>query len=196
MEADLLELRYVPLSTVRRWDRNPKKHDMQALSDAIRRYGFTDPPKYDPALNDGAGGLAHGNGRDECLAWMQSQGEPLPRGIGYDATKKDWLIPVLFGVDAPSQAVAEAYAIDHNNLTMAGGDFRATDMARMWNGDYSDVLQDLIAAGEMPVTLDLDDMAVLNGLSSPDVEFKEYDESVENDVKYCTCPSCGHKFPQ
>jgi hypothetical protein len=79
---------------------------------------------------------------------------------------------------------------------MAGGDFRATDMARMWNGDYSDVLQDLIAAGEMPVTLDLDDMAVLNGLSSPDVEFKEYDESVENDVKYCTCPSCGHKFPQ
>lgn len=27
-------------------------------------------------------------------------------------------------------------------------------------------------------------------------EFKEYDESVEDDVKYCTCPNCGHKFPQ
>jgi hypothetical protein len=27
------------------------------------------------------------------------------------------------------------------------------------------------------------------------VEFKEYDESVENEVKYCTCPACGHKFP-
>jgi hypothetical protein len=32
-------------------------------------------------------------------------------------------------------------------------------------------------------------------LARPDVEFKEYDESVENDVKYCTCPKCGHKFP-
>lgn len=28
-----------------------------------------------------------------------------------------------------------------------------------------------------------------------DVEFKEYDESVENDVKYCTCPKCGERFP-
>jgi hypothetical protein len=28
-----------------------------------------------------------------------------------------------------------------------------------------------------------------------DVNFKEYDESVENDVKYCTCPKCGEKFP-
>jgi hypothetical protein len=26
-------------------------------------------------------------------------------------------------------------------------------------------------------------------------EFKEYDELVEDDVKYCTCPNCGHKFP-
>lgn len=31
---------------------------------------------------------------------------------------------------------------------------------------------------------------------APDVEFKEYTEEVENDVKYCTCPNCGHKFPQ
>jgi hypothetical protein len=28
-----------------------------------------------------------------------------------------------------------------------------------------------------------------------DVEFKEYDESVENEVKYCTCPKCGHRWP-
>lgn len=30
----------------------------------------------------------------------------------------------------------------------------------------------------------------------PDVEFKEYDESVADEVKYCECPSCGHKFPK
>jgi hypothetical protein len=27
------------------------------------------------------------------------------------------------------------------------------------------------------------------------VEFKEYDESVVDDVKYAECPKCGHKFP-
>jgi hypothetical protein len=27
-------------------------------------------------------------------------------------------------------------------------------------------------------------------------EFKEYDESVENDVEYIECPNCGHKWPK
>jgi hypothetical protein len=27
-------------------------------------------------------------------------------------------------------------------------------------------------------------------------EFREYDESVADEVKYCTCPECGHRFPQ
>lgn len=26
--------------------------------------------------------------------------------------------------------------------------------------------------------------------------FKEYDETIEDDVEYCTCPNCGHKFPK
>lgn len=30
----------------------------------------------------------------------------------------------------------------------------------------------------------------------PNVEFKEYDESVEKDVKYIECPSCGHQIPK
>ena len=30
----------------------------------------------------------------------------------------------------------------------------------------------------------------------PNVEFKEYDESVENEVEYITCPECGHKWPK
>lgn len=30
----------------------------------------------------------------------------------------------------------------------------------------------------------------------PDVDFKEYDESVANDVEMCTCPKCGHEFPK
>lgn len=34
-----------------------------------------------------------------------------------------------------------------------------------------------------------------SGTALIDVDFKEYDESVENEVKYCTCPKCGERFP-
>ena len=29
-----------------------------------------------------------------------------------------------------------------------------------------------------------------------DVEFKEYDESIADEVEYLTCPECGHKWPK
>lgn len=29
-----------------------------------------------------------------------------------------------------------------------------------------------------------------------DVEFPEYTEDVENEVQYCECPECGHRFPK
>ena len=31
---------------------------------------------------------------------------------------------------------------------------------------------------------------------APDVSFPEYDESTADDVQYCECPSCGHRFPK
>lgn len=34
------------------------------------------------------------------------------------------------------------------------------------------------------------------GEDPSNVEFKEYDEKVELEVQYCTCPKCGHKFPK
>jgi hypothetical protein len=40
----------------------------------------------------------------------------------------------------------------------------------------------------------LDALATEAGM--PDVEFKEYDESAADDVQYCECPNCGHKFPK
>lgn len=33
------------------------------------------------------------------------------------------------------------------------------------------------------------------GIIAPSVEFKEYDESIENEVKYHECPACHHKWP-
>lgn len=157
--SDQLELRYIPLSTVRRWDRNPKKHDMGALAASIERYGFKDPPAFDPSLNTGTGGIVEGNGRAECLTWMKQQKKHAPRGVLVD--KDEWLIPVLFGVDAPSQAAAEAYGVDHNNLTMAGGEYTAVDISRMWGDGFADVLGSLADLGELPITFDADDLDLL-----------------------------------
>ena len=73
-----LELRYIPLSQARRWDENPKLHDLPALIVSIERYGFGDPPKFDARLD----GLVYGNGRTEALEQMREQGKEPPRGIG------------------------------------------------------------------------------------------------------------------
>ncbi len=156
MADDLLRIEYVPLDEVQRWPRNPKKHDMGALVAAIERYGFVDPPKWDATL----GALVYGNGRDEALEWMKMQGRAAPRGVRVDEHGR-WLIPVKFGVDAVSSTEAEALAIDHNNLTMSGGDFTAFDMARMWDASYTDVLAGLQIDDALPLTLDDDALAAL-----------------------------------
>lgn len=41
---------------------------------------------------------------------------------------------------------------------------------------------------------ELDELMV--ELMPPNVEFKEYDESVADDVEMCTCPHCGKEFPK
>jgi DNA modification methylase len=168
MTADTLELRYVPLETLRRWDRNVKKHDMGALVASIERHGFRDPPAFDASLNGGEGGVVEGNGRGEALTLIRAEGRPAPRGVVVEGA--DWLVPVIFGLDAPSQAAAEAYGVAHNNLTLAGGDFTALDIAGLWEpAGYAALLEDLAQQGEIPVGLDGDDVdALLRELAGVD----------------------------
>lgn len=172
--SEELTLRYIPLAQVARWNRNPKKHDLGAILESIYRHGFKDPPKFEPLLNDGAGGIVEGNGRDEALQFAQQQQRTPPRGIrvGDDG---DWLIPILFGVDASSQAAAEAYGLDHNSLTLAGGEFTAEEIARLWTADYLTILTELSDAGELPVSVDGDDLDAL--FTAADTEAGEGGES-------------------
>jgi len=167
VDNELLRLEYVPLATVALWDRNPKRHDVGGIIESIERYGFKDPPKFEPALNDGEGGIVEGNGRTVVLRMMQADYEKEdkepPRGIAL--SDGDWAVPVLFGVDAASQGAAEAYAIDHNNLTMAGGDFDGFEMARLWDSSYVDMLP---KGKDAPVTVDGATMDVL--LAMRDIE--------------------------
>src|SRR5437016_5363320 len=117
---EALSIRYVHLSQALAWawTDNPKLHDLPKVKESIRRHGFKDPPKFEPTLNAGAGGIVEGNGRMQGLSEMHAAAEPAPRGIGVDDDGA-WWVPVLFGVDAASQAEASSYGIDHNWLTVS-----------------------------------------------------------------------------
>lgn len=135
--SDTLRLEYVPLGQALEWDwlDNPKKHDQPKIVQSILTYGFQDPPKFDPNLNGGNGGFAYGNGRVRALGVVQEQGHPVPNGIDVITTTGEWAVPILFGNDLPDRAAAEAFAVDHNNLTLGGSGLTYLDAARMYQAD-------------------------------------------------------------
>lgn len=176
-----LEIRYVRLSDVRRWNRNPKKHDIGALVQSIRKHGFKNPPKFEPALNNGQGGLVIGNGRDEALEWMEKE-DPAnpPRGIATDE-QGAWLVPIVFGVDAASQNAAESYGVDDNNLTMMGGDFGAFDLSKMWDEQaYNELLLGLAQEGEYTISIPAETLVFLNSAGSSLIDYYKNQESNRN----------------
>jgi hypothetical protein len=157
---ELLKLEYVPLATALHWERNPKRHDHGAICQSFKKHGFKDPPKFEPKLNGGRGGMVEGNGRTHVLREMKNAGESPPRGVL--ATKDDWFIPVLFGVDAESERAAESYGVDHNNLVMHGGDFSAYDVSKLWDETaYAALLTDMAQFDALPVSVDGDDVDAL-----------------------------------
>lgn len=152
-DNDMLRVEYVPLDLAMLWEANLKKHGLDQIIESIERYGFKDPPKFEPVLNNGRGGIVEGNGRMEALAHMRREGFPAPRGIV--VVDGQWLVPILFGVDAASEAAAEAYGIDHNNITLAGGDGDVFDMIKMWDDGILEQLRRLQEADNiLPVSMD------------------------------------------
>lgn len=59
-----------------------------------------------------------------------------------------------------------------------------------------DALLRQVTTADAAVMAMLADMAMREGITPPDVDFKEYDESVADSVAYCDCPACGHRFPK
>lgn len=64
----------------------------------------------------------------------------------------------------------------------------------------NEALLDALAVIDVPVEVPGFDEEFLKGIGfgdeMPDVEFREYDEGVEGEVEYITCPHCGEKFPK
>ena len=189
MVDERLELRYIALTQARRWDENPKRHDLDALVRSIETHGFGDPPKLDSTL----GALVYGNGRAEALEHMRQAGKEPPRGIGV-TDDGDWAIPVIFGVDAESRAAAVAFAIDHNNLTLLGGGLAAEDLLQIWDEEgLQRVLEETPDAGPLLASLTREDVDAL--LRGPDFNpAAAEDQSRLDQLKTVTCPECGAEF--
>ena len=204
LKGEMIEVKYILLDKAVLWDENPKLHDLGSLCESILCYGFVDPPKFDASLE----ALVYGNGRTIALqairddpasiARLRESGLEAPRGILYDA-EGNWYVPVKFGVDQASRDVARALAIDHNNLTMLGGDFAVWDVAKMWDDSYADLLKLAAEADIMPITVDGDDLDALlrewddesAETSNAPEDFAEYDENIE--IQY-QCPKCGYRW--
>lgn len=203
---DLLSLRYVPISKVELFDSNAKLHNLDQIIQSIARYGFKSAAKWESTLNDGRGGIVAGNGRIEALRVMEERGDDLPVGIAQDTDTGEWCVPVLFGVEASSEAVARAYALDDNNLTLLGGDFALADLAKLYDQDLLMAeLKELAQSGDLPVTFDNDFtedalQLLANGDSTDDNEedsdrpssTKEIDT---DDYEFQhRCPKCQFEF--
>lgn len=163
---------------------NPKLHDLQALAESFRDYGFSDPPKWDKTLNDGKGGLVFGNGRVECLARMEeSDNWERPRGIGIHRETGRWLMPIKIGLDLESQQQALKFLVDHNNLTLSGGTLTALDASRMYeSGKYLELLG--MTGGSL--TVDGDDIELIQSFHDEPLDLSDAsdegdDEAVEED---------------
>jgi hypothetical protein len=187
--GDTLSLKFVPLSALSKLDevllqKNFKRHDIGGLWQSIERYGFVNPAKFDVNLNGGKGGLVFGNGRTEAIVGMlieaQRDKKDPPRGVATNADG-EWCVPVLFGVDQASEALARSLAIDDNNFVMAGGDFTAWDMAKMWDvPEYVGLLKGLAEEETLAITVDEDGLAsLLLGLAGDGDRPEETEEDLE-----------------
>ena len=189
MAEEKLELRYVPLAQADRWDQNPKLHDLGALIRSIELHGFGDPPKYDVALD----ALVYGNGRMEALELMQAEGREPPRGIAV-LEDGEWAVPVIFGVDSKSKEAAVAFAVDHNNLTLLGGNLGVSELLAIWDEEpLKRLLEAVPGAGELMASLDGEDVDAL--LRGPAFDPAQAADQPRLDRKKAVqCPECGHEF--
>ena len=215
--SDLLSLRYVAISQAELFDSNAKLHNIDQIIQSIARYGFKSACKWEGTLNDGRGGIVAGNGRVEALRVMEERGDDLPIGIAQDETG-EWCVPVLFGVEAESEAIARAYALDDNNLTLLGGDFALADLMKLYNQELlMSELEELARSGCLPVTFDNDfvedALQLLTESNSNDNATQSYRDINDDDVEgadkklksqfdtkeesqdnLITCPHCGGDF--
>lgn len=171
-ETGPLKIIYMPLGWVAQWDRNPKLHDIGAIAESIKKYGFRDAPIWDETLH----GIVAGNGRIETLLWMKTQAPDKPP-VGIVLKDGEWFVPIQFGIDSKTAQEAEAFAVDHNNIVLLGGNFTAEEISSLWDDGYVRLLTDLASQGQNFVSVSGDDIDSLLNARVTNEELPDADGS-------------------
>lgn len=159
-----LHIEYVPLGELKKWERNPREHDLSSLLKSVERFGFVSPP----IVDESSGQLVAGHGRLETLERMKAEGQQPPtRIIERDG---EWLVPVLRGVSFDNLTEAEAYLIADNRLSDLGG-WMDRELAAILS-DLASTSEDLLES----TGYDADDLAAM--LDEMGVSGKDKDEQV------------------
>lgn len=108
-------IKYIRLEDIAKWDRNPRTHDIKALTESMKRFGFINPI----VLDEKSQRLVAGHGRAATLEKMRKSGEQPPEHVQVD---KDglWLVPVLSGVAFANDTEFEAFGVADNRLGEVG----------------------------------------------------------------------------
>jgi hypothetical protein len=163
-------MRYIPVVEAVLLDENPKLHDEPGIKESIRKYGFQDPGKWDATLES----FVFGNGRTQCVKEMMDSGESIPAGIAVITEgqyKGQWAVPVVFGNDLASREQAEAFSIDHNNLTLTPGIKNQMTVLKMYDPQkYSKMIERIQSVSkEGMVTVDNETARKISAAFNPDI---------------------------
>lgn len=195
-----LAVEYVPISTLDVWPGNPKDHDLGAIGQSIRRFGFVNPIILDAAT----GRIVAGHGRLKYLLFLAEQGEVCespPKGI-HVHTNGEWLVPAV-RIAFRNENEARAYLLADNRITEVGG----------WNqAALASMLRDAAEHGTIEGTgFDYGDLnALLDRLSDQRQAYLEGqphggallrgsvpgtpDIGSGKPAREVTCPHCGGTF--
>jgi hypothetical protein len=108
---------YMPLSELRRANRNPKGHALEVIAASMSRFGTVEAP----ALDERTGQLVAGHGRLDTYEQLKAAGGPPPEGVTVRRKDGEWLVPVQRGWSSEDDAEAEGYLITSNQSTILGG---------------------------------------------------------------------------
>lgn len=111
----MISVEYINLDDIIQADNNPKDHDLGALYQSMKRFGFTEPIM----INEHTGKLLAGHGRLQALKMIKDAGEPAPDRVEVDDTV--WKVPVIKGISIENLAEAQAYLLADNRITELGG---------------------------------------------------------------------------
>jgi len=131
--GEMLKIIYVRLSDLAQWDSNPKRHNLESIKSSIIEHGFRDAPIWDGQI----GGIVAGNGRYLASRELEREGYEPPNGIARASDDGEWCAPIQVGIDSDSRDAAEAFGVDHNNLTLGGSGLNAW---HLWDGEYPELI--------------------------------------------------------